>query len=541
MRLGSSIDQNMIIRCTECKSVSCSSEVTTLLESYVRDEVGVIKYNPKNSILFYGIIRNNTSVIKYFLVNGTDPCIKDSYGRTALHITAKGSPDICQILVPYEAEANYYEAEASGNSTPLRLAAFCDIRCMMIDFLKKGADHSLNDCFGKTALHYAAEEGNLDICQILVSYGAQVNCLTSEKWTPLHLATFNNQTGVAKYLLRNGADHSLKDWFDSKTALHYAAREGNLDICQILVSYGAQVNCLTSKKWTPLHLATFNNQTGVAKYLLRNGADHSLRDRFDKTALHYAAEEGNLDICQILLSYGVQVNCDSKTALHYAAVEGNLDICQILVSYGAQVNCLTSNKWTPLHLATIRNETGVAKYLLRNGADHSLRDRFGKTALHYAAERGNLDVFKLLILNGAKINCLTSRNETAISLALSAASDFSRSMDSRHLFEKYMAVVEYILENKAVYHPNITRDEYKIILRLFVQDPFWDKARKKIWFCRFYYFVFKESITLKSISRKVIRKHIDLANKFNDVSSFNIPESLKNYLMYEDEFKFYMN
>ncbi|KAK2713384.1 hypothetical protein QYM36_009299 [Artemia franciscana] len=439
MRLGSSIDQNMIIRCTECKSVSCSSEVTTLLESYVRDEVGVIKYNPKNSILFYGIIRNNTSVIKYFLVNGTDPCIKDSYGRTALHITAKGNPDICQILVPYEAEANYYEAEASGNSTHLRLAAFCDIRCMMIDFLKKGADHSFNDWFGKTALHYAAEKGNLDICQILVSYGAKVNCLTSKKLTPLHLATLHNEICVAKYLLKNGADHSLKDRF-GKTALHYAAEEGNLDVCQVLVSYGAKVNCINYEKMTPLHFATLYNETCVAKHLLKNGADHSLKDRFGKTALHYAAEEGNLDICQIL------------------------------VSYGAQVNCLTSKKLTPLHLATFSNETCVAKYLLKNGADYSLRDRFGKTALHYAAEKGNLDI------------------------------------------------LEYFLENKAVYHPIITRDEYERILRIFVQDPFLDEARKKIWFCRFYYFVFKESITLKSISRKVIRKHIDLANKFNDKS-----------------------
>ena len=48
MRIGLSIDQNMIIRCTECKSVSCSSELKTLLESYVRDKIGEIKFCMEN-------------------------------------------------------------------------------------------------------------------------------------------------------------------------------------------------------------------------------------------------------------------------------------------------------------------------------------------------------------------------------------------------------------------------------------------------------------------------------------------------------------
>ena len=270
---------------------------------------------------------------------------------------------------------------------------------------------------------------------------------------------------------------SKGEW--GETALHITVK-GNPDISVVLLTYEEEAN-----------VDAFCDKRCMTIYLLKKGADHSLKDHHGKTALHYAAEEGSQDVCQIL------------------------------VSYGADVNCLTSEisdkryNETPLHLAILYNETCVAKYLLKNGADHSLRDGFGKTALHNAALKGNLDVFKQLILNGAKINCLTSRNERPICLVLCRASYYIKKNTEFTKFKKCMAVVEYILENKAVYHPIITRDEYEGIVGIFLHHPFLDEAQKKIWFCRLYIDsnFFKEPLTLKSISRKVIRKHIDPANK----------------------------
>ncbi|KAK2711655.1 ankyrin repeat domain-containing protein 2-like [Artemia franciscana] len=89
------------------------------------------------------------------------------------------------------------------------------------------------------------------------------------------------------------------------TALHVAARQGNLEICQVLVSKGATVDALDSE----------------------NG-----------TALHFAAFKGNLEICQLLLSKGATVDAidlENWTALQIAASEGYLEFCQLLVSKGA--------------------------------------------------------------------------------------------------------------------------------------------------------------------------------------------------------------
>ncbi|KAK2715953.1 hypothetical protein QYM36_010499 [Artemia franciscana] len=247
--------------------------------------------------------------------------------------------------------------------------------------------------------------------------------------------------------------------------------KGNPDICHVLLTYVEEANYSALGNSTHLRLAAFCDKRCMTIYLLKKGVDHSLKDHDGKTALHYAAEMGSQDICQILVSYGAEVNCLTSK------IPGML--------YMAEMFDENYNE-TPLHLATLHNETCVAKYLLKNGADHSLRDGFGKTALLNAALKGNLDVFKQLILNGAKINCLTSRNERPICLVLCRASYYIKKNTEFTKFKKCMAVVEYILENKAVYHPIITRDEYEGILGIFLHHPFLDEAQKKIWFCRLY-------------------------------------------------------
>ncbi|KAK2713988.1 hypothetical protein QYM36_009768 [Artemia franciscana] len=470
---------------------------------------------PLHSAAFYV----KTFVTKCLQKNGADHSLNDQNGKTALHYAAeKGNLNTCQILASYGAKVICLAS--ATQLTPLHFAILCDKTYVAIYLLENGADHSLKDCFGNTALHYASEKGNLDICQLLVSHGAEVNCLTSENSTPLHLATFCDKTCVTKYLLKNGADPNLKNCY-YKTALHCAAEEANLDICQLLVSHGAEVNFLASAtQLTPLHFAILCDKTYVAIYLLENGVDHSLKDCFGNTALHYASEKGNLDICQLLVSHGAEVNCLTsenltplhlttfcdktcvtkyllkkgtdpnlkncyyKTALHCAAEKANLDICQILVSCGVEVNYLPSDiKLRLLHLAKSYNKTCLTKYLPKNGVDHSLKDWRGKTALHYAAEKGDLDNCQILVSYGAEINCLTSKNETALLLALLAASRFDGYRDSRHLSKKYFAIAGYLFENKAVYHPDITRDvkdRYRRVLKKIVQDPFKDVALAKI-------------------------------------------------------------
>ena len=81
------------------------------------------------------------------------------------------------------------------------------------------------DRWGKTALHYAALRGALNIIKILVSNGADVFAVDKNGMTPLHFAAKGGQIKAVAYLLEHSLARICVDWVDKsgKTPLHYAA------------------------------------------------------------------------------------------------------------------------------------------------------------------------------------------------------------------------------------------------------------------------------------------------------------------------------
>ena len=70
---------------------------------------------------------------------------------------------------------------------------------------------TLDDWTGKTALHYAAEYGHLEITELLLSNGANVNRRDDDKATPLHFAAMGGFEEVVVLLLSNGAEVNASD------------------------------------------------------------------------------------------------------------------------------------------------------------------------------------------------------------------------------------------------------------------------------------------------------------------------------------------
>jgi len=71
------------------------------------------------------------------------------------------------------------------------------------------------------------------------------------------------------------------------------------EITERLLSYalqaGAEVNAGTDQKWTSLHLAAKEQNTGVVRVLLDNDADGALKDSYGATPLHYAVQLADLN------------------------------------------------------------------------------------------------------------------------------------------------------------------------------------------------------------------------------------------------------
>ncbi|KAK6077798.1 Protein fem-1-like protein [Seiridium cupressi] len=153
----------------------------------------------------------------------------------------------------------------------------------------------------------------------------------------------------------------------------------NFDDVQMLLDAGSNPNCMARRGWpdisgwqTPLLLAIETGNLELVELLLTRGADVNLAARYGRkrAPLQMACEIGSYPMVELLLSWQVNVNGE-------AADEA-----------GA----------TALQLAAIGGSIKIAKLLLQNGADIRARPAKvqGRTPFEGAAEHGRLDMLKVI-------------------------------------------------------------------------------------------------------------------------------------------------
>merc|ERR1712170_314692 len=101
-------------------------------------------------------------------------------------------------------------------------------------WLEKGANVSLYDEYGNTALHLAAEKGFRGVCKLLLDAGADVNQRNvSVGWSAIHYAAYEGHTDVLRMLLAHGAIPNIPDK-SGDTPESYAAEWENVECVRIL-------------------------------------------------------------------------------------------------------------------------------------------------------------------------------------------------------------------------------------------------------------------------------------------------------------------
>lgn len=103
--------------------------------------------------------------------------------------------------------------------------------------LDHGAHALSGSLDGRSALHLAAADGNLEICAYLADQDADVNYQDRAGATPLMLSAMEGKKGTTRFLLSREADVDITDR-EGNTALHYAGWFEKPKIFDILVSVG---------------------------------------------------------------------------------------------------------------------------------------------------------------------------------------------------------------------------------------------------------------------------------------------------------------
>ncbi len=129
---------------------------------------------------------------------------------------------------------------------------------------------------GRTLLHDAAGAASLATVELLLGLGADPNAVDAGGHAPLYCLGNERSTGgddVARALVRAGAEVDAAGGVQRCTALHMAARRGNVEVARALLDCGATVDARDRRGDTPLRRAVNLGQIEVAEALLRRGAD----------------------------------------------------------------------------------------------------------------------------------------------------------------------------------------------------------------------------------------------------------------------------
>ncbi|XP_045204425.1 integrin-linked protein kinase-like isoform X2 [Mercenaria mercenaria] len=105
--------------------------------------------------------------------------------------------------------------------------------------------------------------------------------------------------------LNQGDDHRF-------SLLHWAAKEGYTNICDMLIQRGARVNATNMGDDTALHLACSHGQRDIALMLFHNKANINAINEHGNTPLHYACFWGHDQIAEDLVNNGAMVSMANK-------------------------------------------------------------------------------------------------------------------------------------------------------------------------------------------------------------------------------------
>lgn len=125
----------------------------------------------------------------------------------------------------------------------------------------------------------------------------KVNVIDEYGYSPLIQAAIVNSASKAKLLLDAGAEVDFND-VTTRTALHWAASNGNYEICKLLIKQGANANSYTNAGQPVLVMPHLRRQKNIQNLLIKHGAKLGFVQDFINAKLlgHSFELEGRVDI-----------------------------------------------------------------------------------------------------------------------------------------------------------------------------------------------------------------------------------------------------
>jgi ankyrin repeat protein len=342
----------------------------------------------------------------------------------------KTSPDVKTIQAEIDKGNN--PAQLTGNSFDAVVYAInAQAPNESIKYLlqQKGNDVNKLTHDSRTYIFWAANRGNAEIVQYLISKGAKTSITDSHGFSPLNFAAASGQTNTQVYdiLLKSGADlkkdlnteganalllaisadknFALTSYFESKgldlkstdangnTAFNYVARSGNVELLKALVQKGVKYNDNAFIMAAQGGRGS-SNTLAVYEYLEGLNLKPAVTDKDGANVLHYLVRKPKQsDIINHFITKGVDLNQadkDGNTPFMNAAGSNNdLQLIEQLSATVKNINQTNAKGVSALAMAIRGNSPEVVSLLISKGADINITDSNGDNLTAYLIQSYN--------------------------------------------------------------------------------------------------------------------------------------------------------
>lgn len=289
-------------------------------DQYTQDKIDRF-FTPLQS----AVINRNSAMVKLLLEHRADPnlCLN---GFSALQWAVKtGVIEVIDILLKEKANINFYSEQVT---TPLQIAIEQNNLPVVKLLLEKGADPLMSDNANRYPIQTAAQVGNLDIFKLFLSHDYDFDNMTPPL---LLIATINGHLPLVKFLIEECHANPNEPAPDIGTPLTVAINQNDINLAEVLIEHGANINVTDEDNNTLLHQIflnelneeiqdttevenvdkEFNDEITLKKltFLLDKGIDPSVCNKQGERPLDLAIKTHNVNVVLKLLEY---VHVDEK-------------------------------------------------------------------------------------------------------------------------------------------------------------------------------------------------------------------------------------
>ena len=407
--------------------------------------------------------------------------ISDEDREKYAHLYSLSEEELIEILIDDEHQ----------NKILTKIALDKDYGKLLTELIKNNSSLLKAEANSDNPLIYAAEKNSRKCVDVLINHGADLKVELDDGGTLLHIAAQNSNIPLAKQVLVAGIPFDKKTKF-GKTPLYYAIKKNDFEMAYFLTNCGAeyrdyQLRSSTrdkkmlkflekgakyldvdtepspdEKEWREAYEYIKDGKLSDLYNLVKNGKDLLKMSYKGEPAPCIAAKYGQYEILRYLLH---EFDCKNlvdykmgRNALHYAVQQSNEKIIDMLIENGFDVNSTDLYNNTPLHYAVNNPYPYNIQILLHHGADPDLYNLKRQTPLHYAAMKGNDFAVILFIKEGAKINFQDYLGNTLLHYVALGSSD-KKVLDV--LYEKEDEMNLNIKNNKGETPRDVGWDCYK--------------------------------------------------------------------------------